>query len=363
MTTQRRGIFEVNINFEFGGVSLTQKALFAKHLALMLRAGLPISEALSISADSARSKLKSVLDKVRKSVEAGRPLSVSFAEFPSVFSNLFVNITRVGESSGTLPENLEGIADKLRKDREIIAKIRSAMMYPALVLIAAFVLGLMISFFVLPKITPLFAGLNVDLPITTKLLIKFSGIVEDKGIYLFSGTIVFFIFLFWLLRRRFTHPLTHWLYLRLPIVKGISGNSNLATFSRTLGTLIKSGVPIDEALEITTGSLGNYYYRRALGEVSKNTKKGIKLWKNLSEFENLFPPLLVKMIGVGEKSGNFEETLFYLADYYEQEVDNATRTLSTAIEPILLLSIGLVVGFLALSIITPIYDITGNISK
>ena len=359
----KKNILEADINFDIGGVSTMQKALFAKHLALMLRSGIPISEALSIASSSSRGKMAAVLEKIRKSVESGRSLSAAFADFPGVFSDLFINVARIGEASGTLPENLEGISEQLKKERELISKIKTAMMYPVMVLSAAFVLGMVVSFAILPKITPLFEGLDIELPITTRILIAFSKIVQQNGIYLFVGIVLSVALGLWLIRRKFMHPVTHWVMLNTPIVKNISKSSNLARFSRTLGTLLKSGVPIDEALDIARSSAGNYYYKKALVKVSVNTKKGVKLWKNLSQFESLFPPLLIRMIRVGEKTGNFEETLFYLADYYEQEVDNSTKTLSTAIEPAMLLGIGLVVGFLALSIITPIYNITGNIGR
>ena len=358
---QKKSLLEADINI--GRVSLNQKALFAKNLALMLKAGLPISEALAISSSSAKGKFKTVLLKVKSSVEAGRSLSSSFAEHPNIFSGMFMNVTQAGESSGTLVENLEGISRQLKKERELISKIKGAMIYPILVLGATFLLGMVLSFVVLPQITPLFEGLRVDLPLTTRLLIAFSHFVQDYGIYLFVGIVAFVVFFVWLLRQRFTYPYTHWLLLHVPVVRSIITNSNLARFSGTLGTLLKSGVPIDEALDITTNTLGNYYYRKALEQVARASSKGTKLSSNLEQFSSLFPILLTKMVKVGEESGNFEETLFYLADYYEAEVDNATKILSTTIEPIMLLIIGTVVAFLALSIITPIYDITGNIRR
>jgi type IV pilus assembly protein PilC len=357
----KKSLFELDINI--GGVSLVQKALFAKNLSLMLKAGLPISEALAISRDSAKGKLKSVLDKVLDSVRSGRSFSDSLAEHKETFSSLFINAAKSGESSGTLVENLEGLALQLKKEKELISKIKGAMMYPVIVLTATFGLGMVLSFVVLPQITPLFEGLKVELPLTTRALISFSHFVQDYGVFLFFGVVGFVLLLLYLVRQKFSQPVTHWLLLRVPILKNLTRGANLTRFSRTLGTLLKSGVPIDEALEITKETVGNYYYRQALDKVSRGVSRGGKLSVSLGQAKNYFPTLLVKMLKVGEESGKFEESLFYLADYYEEEVDNATKTLSTTIEPILLLTIGLVVGFLALSIITPIYDITGNIQR
>jgi type II secretory pathway component PulF len=346
-----------------GGVSLAERAVFAKNLAVMLKSGLTITAALEIAYESAQGKLKKILQGVLKSVEAGRSLSSAFSVYPKVFSGLFINATKAGESSGTLEENLDNIAKQLEKEKELSSKIKGAMLYPIVVLIATFALGMVLSFVVLPKITPLFEGLKVELPITTRGLIWFSHVVQDNGIVLFLGIIAFIIFMSWLVRQKFAKPVTHKFLLYTPIIKRIVRNVNIARFCRTLGTLLKSGLNIDEALEITKDTVGNYYFQTALADVSKRIGKGTKLSENLKQYESLFPVMVTRMINVGEESGKLDETLLYLAHYYEIEVDTSTKSLSTAIEPILLIFIGLVVGFLALSIITPIYDITGNIKR
>ncbi len=358
---EKKDLMEIEI--PIGRINLTQKALFAKHLAVTLRAGLTITEALTIARDSASGKLKKVIAGILKSVKAGSSLSKSFARYPKVFSGLFIGATQAGEASGTLVENLENVAEQLEKEKELFSKIKGAMLYPVVILTAAFVLGMVLTFFVLPQITPMFEGLDIDLPITTRILIRFSHLIQEYGLYLFLGIIGFAGFMVWLVKQRFTKPVTHWLLINTPIIKKITRKTTLASFSRTLGMLLKSGVNIDEALEITKETMSNYYYKQALEEVSKNVRKGTKLSDNLAQFESLFPIMVTKMIGVGEESGKFEETLFYLANFYEVEVETAVKSLTLAIEPILLIMIGLVVGFLTLSIITPIYDLTGGISR
>lgn len=357
---EKKRWFEKEINI--GGVSLVQKSVFAKHLAIMLKAGIPITEALNIAQDSATGKLKKIVKEVSESVETGRSISTSFARYPDVFSSFFVNATRAGEISGSLTESLENVALQLEKEKDLNAKIKGAMLYPTIVLIAASILGMVLVFMILPKIVPLFEGLRVELPATTRALIAFSTIVQDHGLYLFLGTVSFIIFMGWLIKQKFSRPVTHWFLLNMPILKNITYNAKLSEFSRTLGMLLKSGVNIDKALEISKDTIGNYYYCEALKEVSQNIRKGKKLSENLARYDNLFPTMATRMIGVGEESGNFEEILFYLSDFYEAEVDTATKALSSAIEPILLIFIGSVVGFLALSIITPIYSITSGIN-
>jgi len=353
----------LNIDISFGRVSLVDRALFAKHLSVMLKSGLPLSEAIDVARSSARGKLSKVLKGVQSSIESGHSLADSFARYPKTFSGLFVNATRAGEFSGTLVESMENIAEELEKEKKLRSKITGAMVYPIVVLIAAFGLGIVLSFVVLPKITPLFEGLGVELPMTTRVLISFSHFIQNYGLIFFLFIIGFIAFFIWLVRQEFSQPITHKLLLSVPIVKNVSKNANLARFSRTLGMLLKSGVQIDEALDITRGTTNNYYYRQALARVSQNVRTGSKLSDNLAAYKKYFPIIAIKMIKVGEESGRFEDTLFYLADFYEAEVDTATKSLSTAIEPALLIIIGLVVGFLALSIITPIYDITGNIRR
>lgn len=357
----KKGILEKEI--AIGGVTLTQKALLARHLSVMLKSGLTITEALSIAQSSAAGKLKKILSKVLKSVRSGRSLSSSLEDCGKVFSGLFINAVYAGESSGTLEENLENIAQQLEKERELISKIKGAMLYPIVVLVAAFILMMVLSFVILPKIIPLFEGLKADLPITTRALISFSHFIQAHGAILFLSIVVFIALMGWAVRQKFSKPATHWFFLNLPVIKKLVINANLARFSRTLGTLLKSGINIDEAVDITTHTMSNYYYRKALGRAGQRISKGTELSENLIPFEHLFPVLVVKMIKVGEGSGRLEEVLFYLAEFYETEVDASTKVLSTAIEPILLIFIGLVVGFLALSIITPIYEITGDIGR
>jgi len=350
-------------NISFGGVSLTQKALLAKHLSIMVKSGLTASESIDISAEATTGKLTHILKNISKSVRSGRSLSEAFAVYPKIFSGIFLGALRVGESSGTLSENLENISVQLNKEKALIDKIRGAMLYPIIVLSATFVLGLLLSFVVLPKLTPLFLGLRIDLPFTTRALIWFSNFLQDYKVLILIFVTILVFFIPWLLRRDFIKPFTHYFLIKTPVVKNIVRGSNLARFSRTLGMLLKSGVNIDEALDITAVTMNNFYYSSAVGKIRRGVIKGTKLSDNLGLYKNLFPNVVIRMVAVGEESGKFEETLFYLAEFYEDEVDNATKNLSATIEPLLLLFIGLVVGFMALSIITPIYDLTGNINR
>lgn len=349
-------------DISLGSVGLVEKAIFAKHLSVMSKSGMTINDSLIIIHSSAKGKFKKVLKGLINSVQSGNSLSDSFSRYPKIFNGLFVSAIKAGEGSGTLEENFKNLAEQMEKEKELSSKIKNALLYPIIVLIAAFFLGMAMTFLVLPKITPLFEGLKMDLPFTTKALIAFSHFVQSNTQSLIVGILIGIILLTWLIKRKFIKPLTHGILLKIPIAKNISKNTNLSRFCRTMGTLLKNGLNIDEALETTAETMNNYYFKSSLLKVSRRISGGTKISDNLKKYDKLYPLMVISMIKIGEESGGLEETLTYLADFYEVEVENATKSLTTAIEPLLLLFIGLVVGFLALSIITPIYSITSGIS-
>lgn len=351
------------LDISIGGIPLGQKTLFARHLAIMIKSGLSLTEALQITYESSRGILQKRLESILHSVTSGRSFADSLLNHPKDFSGLFVSAVRAGEASGTLEQNLENLAVQLEKDQALISKVKGAMLYPIIVLCATVCLGLVVSFFVLPQITPLFLGMKQELPITTKILIQFSQLVQHSGAALLFGMATGIIFFVWLFHQKFTKPFSHWLFLHIPIIKEMTLAANLSRFSRTLGMLLRSGLRIDEALSILKDTSGNFYYHRVIELLESRVTKGGTLYENLENYPKLFPVIVTHMIRVGENSGKLDETLLYLGDYYETEVDNATKSLSTIIEPLLLIFIGCAVAFLALSIITPIYNITGGVKK
>lgn len=361
MTQNKKSIFEINISF--GGVPLIQKAIFAKNLAIMLKSGLDIVEALEITSDQATGQFKIVLSEVLASIQAGNSLSGALKKYPKIFSKLFINTTMAGESAGNLADNLESIAVYLRRNHELVSKIKSAMIYPMIVVIGAMILGFVLAFGVLPKIIPMFESLNVELPITTRMLISFTKFLEMHQFSTLFGSIGLIIFLNVILRREFIKPYTHYLILKIPIINKIAISSNLANYCNTLGTLLKSGLIIDEALMISKEVVTNYHFKKCLNDISARTLQGSKMSDNMQRYGDIFPKMVIGMVRVGERSGNLENALFHLGEFYESEVDVSTKALSVAIEPVLLVCIGVLVGGLAISIITPIYQMTGSVGK
>lgn len=362
----RGGIHSGFREFSIGGVSLVDKVLFAKHLGTMLKSGISLNEALVVIAEQTISKrFKKIIEQVLEKVKTGQSLSNALAKYPKAFDPLFINIIKVGEDSGTLEENLEYLAGELEDRLELRRKIKAAAFYPAIVLLATFGLGIVLAYFVLPKITQLFKTLSFELPITTKILLWIAEVMDQYGLYIVLGIIFILFFLRILLTRKFMRPLSHWLLLKLPIIGGIVVHYNLTLMNRTLGLLLKSGLTIDQSLIATAETTRNVIYQRRLKKAMTQIQKGKRFSDVLASFKDskrrpLFPLLVIKMINVGERSGQLTESLAYLANYFEKEVDNTTKNLTIILEPILLIFVGLIVGFVAISVISPIYQVTGQ---
>ncbi|MFA6295973.1 MAG: type II secretion system F family protein [Patescibacteria group bacterium] len=350
-------------NISIGRITITDKALFTKHMAVMLKAGLTINDALDVAFEESTGRFSNILRDVKEKVLAGSTLADALSKYEKVFSNLYVNIIRVGEKSGTLVESLEQLAIQLEKENELRSKISQAMLYPIIVLAAVILVGGGISIFVLPKLTSLFQVFQGQLPLSTQILLYIVNILVKYGIYIFPGLIVLTFFLIWLTRTKLIKPIWHAILLKMPIVSPIVKNLSLAQFNRNFGTLLKSGLPATESLEIVADSMQNEVYRRKIKYISKEIQSGKNISDVISKMDKIFPKVTSKMINVGEKSGTLDTVLIFLAKFYESEVDKASKNLSVTLEPVLLVIIGFVVGFVVMAIITPIYSLTSTIGS
>lgn len=346
----------------FGRVSVVDVVMMAKHLSVMLESGLTVPEALQISRDQAPGTLRKVLKRVVKRVQGGSSFGDAVALEPRVFTPIFVSAIRVGENSGTLSENLSRLAKQMERSLELRRSIQSAMLYPVVVLSAATILGLGIATFVLPQIVSVFASLRVELPWTTRVLLFLAEFFDQYGLIFTPAFIGTMVFLVWFLRRSFFRPFMHRLMLRLPVIGTFAHTINRARFCRTMGTLLESGTPIQEALGVTVNIIPNYVYAQSVKKVYKRVGSGDEFSEILERFPNLYPPVIQRMVSVGERSGNLGSTLMYLAEFYEDRSQNLSKNLSSLLEPILLIVIGLVIGVIAVSILTPIYSITSSVN-
>lgn len=351
-----------SINF-FDAPSQLDVLLFTKHLATMIRAGIPVTEALeALSTHTDSAFFESVIRQILKDVENGQLLSKSFAKHPKIFTPFYVSLIEISEESGTLEENLDFIAKQLAKNHALHKKIQSATLYPSVIFFASIVMGSFIAFFILPQLVDFFSVLNIELPLSTKILLFIAYAFRDFGIFIILGTISFFIGIRMLAKSSFFKPSWDALLLRLPLFGQFNQVSQVAQCTRNLGVLVKSGIPIVRAIDITADTLNNTVFKKSCKMLSNSVAKGNAIGKTLQKPEYAhFPPIVAKMIEVGEKTGNIDDSLLYLADFYEEEIDVLSKNMTTVLEPVLLLVIGLVVGFVALAIITPIYELSGSI--
>ena len=347
----------------FSKVTFSDKLLFTKHLATMIKAGVPLAEALeALQEQNKNSALGKVIVNLLSSVRSGNSLAESLSKHPKVFDQFYINMVAVGEKSGSLADNLKFLSIQLNKDFNTRKKVRGAMLYPSIILVASLMVGGFIAFFVLPQLIEFFQTLDMALPLATRILLMIATGLRDNGLIIILIILAFFIFLSLLLKNPKVKLFWHKAQLNLPIFSKLIINAQLSRFSRNLGTLIESGTPTDEALKIVAETLSNFKFKKDLLTIESGFKKGDGLSLSMEKKGmKSFTPLVLRMVRVGEKTGSLEEVLFYLADYYDEEIDNFSKNLTTILEPMLLLFIGLVVAFIAMAIIGPIYQLTGSI--
>ncbi len=346
-------------------ISFQEKILFTKHLSTMYKAGIPLPEIIETLIQLSKTQsFKAVLKGVLAEVENGQSLSKALSAYPRIFDEFYISLIQISEESGTLEDNLNFLSIQLTKDFNLRKKVISALLYPGIILFAMTVLGGFVSFFILPRLVEFFESFDIELPLTTKILLFLAKTMQNYGLVIALFIIAVLILFRLLLRLKTINFYWHVLMLRLPLVGKLISYGQIARFSRNLGTLVQSGIPIVKGLEITADTLSNLKYKKDLYEVSKILSKG-KFIGNALENKNYweYPSNVSKMISVGEKSGNIDEVLMYLSDFYDNEIDDLSKNLSTVLEPILLVIMGIAVGFVALSIISPIYELTGSIRR
>ena len=349
----------------FSRFSSKEQTLFAKRLAFLVRAGVPLVTGLQMIKKQMGSKRKTqILEFIIADVESGKDLATSLSRFRTMFGGFTINIVRAGESGGILHQNLNYLAEELKKRHALKKKVVGALVYPLFIMAATLVVAGLLVLFVFPKIIPVFKSLQFELPLSTKILLAVSSFLLAYGLWLILGVIVCMI-LFGILNRKVlpVRRIVHTIILHIPLLGKMVQTYQLTNFTRTLGLLLKSGIRITSALTIVSDTTENVLYREAFLKISDEVATGRKLSSELTKRSRLFTALVPEMVAIGETSGNLSETLLYLSDMYENELDELTRGLSNAIEPVLMIFMGLIVGFIAISIITPIYGITQSLSR
>lgn len=348
----------------FQRISMDEKIMFAHNLAAMTRAGLSLSRALSIlERQSTRVRFKEVMNALAETIKKGGTLAHAMGEFPGEFSSLFVSMVRAGEESGGLSDALEVVGRQMKKNHELIKKVKGAMIYPSIVISVMVLVGFVMSVKVVPTLTATFTELSVELPAATKILIAVSDALHHHALLVFAGGVLLVLLFVYGMRTKQGRRAKDTLFLHVPLIGGLIREFNAARTARTLSSLLSSGVDIVQSLSITRDVLQHTRFKEILDTASQRVQKGVQLSVLFSKgrAETLYPILFSEMIAVGEETGKVSDMLEEVALYYEGEVEAATKNMSTIVEPILMLIVGVVVGFFALAMITPMYSVMSGI--
>jgi type IV pilus assembly protein PilC len=343
-------------------VSIKEKLLFIQNLSVMIRAGIPVLASFRTLAEQSEDKnFSRILRQVALKLEQGSSLSDSLRLYPKVFNELFVNMVSSGEVSGKLEDVLRHLYVQTKKQFELVSRVKGALTYPLIVVAAMLGIGVFMMIFVIPKITSVFTEYDVALPFTTRILISTSNFLSQHWLISLLGFLIIVFALVKILSTKQGKYYFQAVLLRTPIIAPIIKKVNLANFSRTTGSLLKTDIMIVNAFKITANVLGNLHYRKAVLDISDKIKKGGQISEVVKNYPRFFPPMVTQMITVGEQTGELSNVLEDLASFYEEEVDQIMQNLPSIIEPILILLLGVGVGAIAIAIIMPMYSLTSVI--
>lgn len=350
----------------YGKVKLMNLSVFCRQFSTMIDAGVSLVRCLDVlSQQTADPKLKKILMDVGERVEGGESLSRAMQRHPKAFSSLFIGLVKAGEIGGVLEESLQRLSHFLEKDVELRRKVKSAMTYPTLVFTMAMAITGFLVYWFVPQWIAILTDLGIkgdDLPTPTKILIAISDVVVHDGL-IAIGCVIALIFAWKLfVGTRFGRRVADRIRLKLPVFGKLHHKICLARFSRTMGTLLTSGVPILQAMETVAGTVGNSVMADAVLEARARIREGDRIGDPLEE-SKLFPPMVVHMIGVGEESGSLDFMLQKIADFYENEVEAALASLTAALEPIMIVGLGFIVGFIVVSMFMPLVKVIQSLSS
>ncbi|MBC5824658.1 MAG: type II secretion system F family protein [Candidatus Eremiobacteraeota bacterium] len=347
----------------FKGVGEQALVVFSRQFATMINAGLAMVRCLDVLAlQTEDSKLKPILVSVRRDVEGGSTLAGSLAKFPKVFSPLFINMVRAGELGGILDDVLNRLAGFLEKDFNLKKKVKAAMTYPTVIMVMAVAIVVFLVTFILPTFVQLFVSMQMKLPLPTKILIGFTNGARNPLVLFPSlglAGVAFFAFKRYTAKQAGRRQYDAF-KLKLPVFGLLIRKVAISRFCRTLGTLLQSGVPIMQALEIVGKASGNEVVAETVNKVRDSVREGESIAVPL-QLSGMFPPLVTQMVAVGEETGNLDGMLSKIADFYDTEVDYMLTSLTSLLEPLMILGMGFVVGFIVISVFLPLYQIIGNI--
>ncbi|HSE56480.1 MAG TPA: type II secretion system F family protein [Candidatus Paceibacterota bacterium] len=361
--TEKEGSFgNISIPFLSNRVKLSEKIVFTKNIAGMLKAGLSLYRALQVLERQTQNRyFKSIITTLIETIDRGSTLSAGIEKYPNVFSSLVVAMVRAGEESGKMPEVLTQIGTQLEKSYALNKKIKSALMYPGIIVCAIILIGILMFIYVVPTLTKTFKELGTELPTSTKIIIWFSDALSQHTGALALAVLILFASIYGLMKLASVQRGIDYLITRLPVMGTIVKEMNAARTTRTLSSLLASGVDISRAITITKDVAQNYWYKKVLDQVLVVVQKGEPMSNVFKAETKLYPIMVGEMIEVGEETGTLGTMLLDIALFYEGEVEAKTKDLSTIIEPVLMIFVGAAVGFFAISMLTPMYSVMDTI--
>jgi len=342
------------------GVKTTDVIGFSRQLATLIEAGLTIPSALKLlQGQVEKPAFRKIINGIGEELEGGSSFSQALGKYPEAFNNVFVHIAEAGEHSGDLAMALRQAVDHLERGDQAMKKAKRAMMYPSFVLIVALVVVVVLVTLVLPPLLDMFDKMDADIPVTTKALMTITDFTGAYPLHIIGTIVAIVIIGMWYVKRPSGIRLKDRIVLKLPLLGDIVLQSNMALFTRTASTLLAAGVPLTRIMDITTQTAGNIHIQEALAEIHEGLVQGHGLSKPMAT-NDIFPSLLVQMITVGEQTGTLDTSLSNVAHFYESEVNQKVEGITAILEPIMTVGIALFVGFIALSVITPMYSVLGT---
>lgn len=341
------------------GIKFTDIVNFTRQLSTMISAGLPLATSLSILVQQSKSEMSRLVAALLQEIEGGSSFADALAKHPKEFDNIYIQLVKAGEIGGVLDDILARLATNLEKNKDFRSKTRGAMIYPIIVILAMAVVAAIMMIFVIPKLTQMYQDFGAELPVATRALIAISNFFIYQWwvlVGVIGGGIVFFNR--WLATKAGRRTWDRFL-LKIPILGELIKKIMLTEFSRTLSLLLGAGISLLQGMEIVTKGVNNVTYREALEEATKEIEKGVPLSKAIGQYE-AFPPILHQMISVGEETGKLDEVLGKVSGYFEQETEQAIKNLTTAIEPLIMIVLGIGVGAMVIAVIMPIYNLTSK---
>lgn len=344
------------------GVKMIDKINLARNLGSMLEAGLPLSRSLSVLERQTKKKgLKAVLADIILEIDKGSTFADALGRHDKIFSSLFISMVHAGEQSGTLAQSLKAVALQMNSMYTLERRIRGALMYPAVIVIAMVIIAILMFIFVIPVLLNTFTELNVKLPASTQFILNISTILQNYGLWIALAIIPCAVLISWWSRQKSGKNFIHALLLKIPLIGSLVQEVNTARTARTLSSLLSSGVDVVESVSITTTVVQNVHFKVILDKAKEAIKRGDVMSKVFGEKDTLYPVFFGEMMSVGEETGKMTEMLLGVATFYENDVEQKTKDMSTVIEPFLMIVIGTAVGFFAVSMISPMYSLVNAI--